>query len=129
MINNVTLMGRLTATPELRQTTTGTAVTSFTLAVDRNSKEKQADFINCVSWKNTAEFISKYFQKGSMIAVTGSIQTRPYEDKNGNKRTATEVIVNQASFCGGKSESKAEDINITTPDDYEEVGTDEDLPF
>lgn len=130
MINNVTIMGRMVATPELRQTTTGKDVTSFTLAVDRNTKEKQADFLNCVAWGYTAEFISKYFQKGSMIAVTGSIQTRNYEDKNGNKRTATEILVNQASFCGGKTESKADDsadVPAYDTDDIEEIGVD--LPF
>lgn len=121
MINNVTLMGRMVATPELRQTTTGKDVTSFTLAVDRNTKEKQADFPNCVAWGYTAEFISKYFQKGSMIAITGSIQTRNYEDKNGNKRTATEILVNQASFCG-KSENN-------TQSDFEEIADDDDCPF
>ena len=84
MINNVVLMGRLVATPELRNTQTGLAVTSFTIAVDRSyvrqGEQRQADFINCVAWRNTAEFITRYFQKGSMIAVTGSIQTRNYED-------------------------------------------------
>ena len=109
MINNVVLMGRLVATPELRNTQTGLAVTSFTIAVDRSyvrqGEQRQADFINCVAWRNTADFITKYFQKGSMIAVTGSIQTRNYEDKNGNKRTAVEVIVDQASFCGSKAET------------------------
>ena len=103
MINNVVLMGRLVATPELRNTQTGVAVTSFTIAVERSfaraGEQRQADFIDCVAWRNTAEFISKYFQKGSMIAVTGSIQTRSYDDKNGNKRKATEIIVDQASFC------------------------------
>ena len=109
MINNVVLMGRLVATPELRNTQTGLAVTSFSLAVERSyarqGEQRQTDFINCVAWRNTAEFISRYFQKGSMIAVTGSIQTRNYEDKNGNKRTAVEVLVDQASFCGSKAET------------------------
>ena len=104
MINNVVLMGRLVATPELRNTQNGIAVTTFTLAVERSfaraGEQRQADFINCVAWRNSAEFISRYFQKGSMLAITGSLQTRNYEDKNGNKRTATEVIVDQASFCG-----------------------------
>ena len=90
MINNVVLMGRLVATPELRNTQTGVAVTSFTIAVERSfaraGEQRQADFIDCVAWRNSAEFISRYFQKGSMIAITGSIQTRTYDDKNGNKR-------------------------------------------
>lgn len=131
MINNVCLMGRVVATPELKSTQTGTSVTSFTLAVERNytkqGEQRQADFIDCVAWRNTAEFITKYFSKGSMIAVTGSIQTRTYDDKNGNKRKAVEIIVEQASFCGSKSESKT-DINIQNSD-YEEVGSDDDLPF
>ena len=91
MINNVVLMGRLVATPELRSTGTGVSVASFTIAVDRayakQGEQRQADFIDCVAWRNTAEFITRYFQKGSMIAITGNIQTRTYEDKNGIKRT------------------------------------------
>jgi single-strand DNA-binding protein len=104
MLNKVILMGRLTADPELRSTQNGTSVTQFTLAVDRNyqkqGEERQADFINCVAWKQTAEFIVKYFGKGRMIAVEGSIQSRNYEDKQGNKRTAIEVIVSNANFTG-----------------------------
>ena len=91
MINNVTLMGRLTADAELKSTTSGKYVTSFSIAVDRDftqNGERQADFINIVAWGKTAEFITKYFSKGDMIAVRGSIQTRQYE-KDGNKRTAT----------------------------------------
>lgn len=136
MLNNVALMGRLTATPELKQTASGVSVTSFTLAVERSfvkqGEERQADFIDCVAWRNTAEFISRYFQKGSMIAVTGAIQTRSYEDKNGNKRKATEVLVSQASFCGSKNESgAAPETQPTYSDvsDFEEIGTDDDLPF
>lgn len=125
MINNVVLMGRMTADAVLRTTTSGTSVASFTVAVDRNYKEKQTDFINIVAWKNTAEFVSKYFHKGDMIAVEGSIQIRAYEDKNGNKRTATEVIANNVSFCGGKTERKEEPkIDIDT---FEEIPDDEDL--
>jgi single-strand DNA-binding protein len=100
-------MGRLTFDPELKSTGSGIAVCSFTVAVDRRSKqeERQTDFIRCVAWRQTAEFISRYFHKGSMIAVQGSIQVRNYEDKNGQKQTMTEVIVDNASFCGGKNES------------------------
>ena len=136
MINNVVLMGRLVATPELKSTQTGVSVTSFTLAVERSyakqGEERQADFINCVAWRNTAEFITKYFQKGSMLAITGSIQTRNYEDKNGNKRTAVEVVADSASFCGGKSESNnAPNLNVSPPTDtdFEEIEADDDLPF
>ena len=145
MINNVVLMGRLVATPELRNTQTGRSVTSFRLAVDRGyvkpGEQRQADFIDCVAWGTSAEFITRYFQKGSMIAVTGSIQTRNYEDKNGNKRTAVEVLVNQASFCGSKSETgtgsyqapaaapAAPSFATGNDGDFEEISGDDDLPF
>lgn len=109
MLNTAIIMGRLTADPELRTTNTGLAVTTFTVAVDRGyvraGEQRQADFINCVAWRQQAEFITKYFQKGSMIAVQGSIQTRSYDDRNGNKRYVTEIVVNNVSFCGSKAES------------------------
>ena len=111
MINNVVLMGRLTADPELRTTTGGISVTSFTVAVDRQYKqgdERQADFINVVAWRNTADFVTTYFKKGQMIAIQGRLETRNYEDKNGNKRVAVEVIADNVSFCGGKAEKKEE---------------------
>jgi single-strand DNA-binding protein len=129
MLNTVVLMGRLTAAPELRTTTSGTSVTSFTLAVDRRytqDGEKRADFINCVAWRSTADFIAKYFSKGDLIAVTGAIQTRNYEDKNKNKRTAVEVVVNEASFCGGKNNSSNNGPEAApTTNDY----NDDDLLF
>ena len=109
MLNCAVLMGRLVGDPELRTTTNGTSVTSFRIAVDRNfvrqGEERQADFIDIVAWRQTAEFVTRYFHKGSMIAVQGSIQTRNYEDKNGNKRTAVEVVADNVSFCGSKAES------------------------
>lgn len=117
MINNVTLMGRLTADAELRATTTDKFVTSFSIAVERDFKqngERQADFINIVAWNKTAEFITKYFSKGDMIAVQGTLQTRQYE-KDGIKRTITEVLVEKASFCGGKTEKKEEPEIETDP--------------
>ena len=101
-------MGRLSADPELRTTTSGLSVTSFTVAVDRNYKsgdERQTDFINCVAWRATADFVTRYFRKGQMIAVQGSLQVRNYEDKNGNKRTAYDVVADNVSFCGSKSET------------------------
>jgi single-strand DNA-binding protein len=132
MINNAVLMGRLVATPELRATTNGVEVTSFTIAVDKYAKqgeEKKADFIDCVAWRQTAVFVSKYFQKGSMIAVTGAIQTRTYEDKDGNKRKAVEIVVGNASFCGSKSDSGAViNIKSTEPLDTEEIDP-ESIPF
>lgn len=109
MLNCAIIMGRLTADPELRTTGNGTSVTSFSVAVDRSfvraGEERQTDFINVVAWRQTAEFVTRYFHKGSMIAVQGSIQTRNYEDKNGNKRTAVEIVANNVSFCGSKAES------------------------
>ena len=107
MLNRVILMGRLVADPELRQTPNGISVATFCVAVDRNyqsknSSEKQTDFINCVAWRQTGEFISRYFAKGRMIAVEGSLQTRRYEDKTGAKRTAYEVIVDQAYFADSR---------------------------
>ena len=147
MINSVVLMGRLTADPELRTTTTGKSVCSFSIAVDRGyvraGEERQADFINIVAWEQTANFICRYFRKGSMIALTGSIQTRRYEDKTGAKRTAFEVVAREVSFTGSKSESGTGDYSAPVqaapaqapayqsamPGDFEEITDDEDLPF
>ena len=147
MINSVVLMGRLVADPELRTTTTGKSVCTFRIAVDRSyvrqGEQRQADFITCVAWEQTGNFISRYFTKGSMIAVTGSIQTRNYEDKTGAKRTAFEVNVREASFCGSKSETGTGSFNQSAPaapaqapayqsaavNDFEEITDDEDLPF
>lgn len=136
MLNVAAITGRLTADPELKKTNTGTSVCSFTVAVDRNfvkqGEERQADFLEVVAWKNAAEFVSKYFQKGSMIAVQGTIQTRNWEDKNGNKRKSTEIIADQVSFCGGKTEEKPAKPNIeyeVPPEMYEVPDDDETLPF
>ena len=106
MLNRVILMGRLTADPELRKTASDLSVTSFTLAVDRNygkGADRQTDFINCVAWRQTAEFISRYFSKGRLMAVEGSLQVRDYVDKNENKRQAVEVLVDQAFFADSKN--------------------------
>ena len=125
-MNKVILIGRLTKDPEIRYTQNNTPVCSFTLAVDRRfSKDKQADFISCQAWQKTAEFISKYFQKGLMIAVVGSIQTRTWEDNEGKKRYITEVIVDEAYFTGSKSKTETDKATDTWPPDYE----DDDLPF
>ena len=140
MLNTAILMGRLTKDPELRTTQNGTSVTSFTVAVDREyvrqGEERQTDFINVVAWRQTAEFVSRYFQKGSMIAVQGSIQTRNYEDRNGNKRTAVEVIADKVSFCGSKAESgNGASVDAqANASDYTAINTngsveDDDLPF
>ena len=109
MLNCAVIMGRLVADPELRTTGSGISVTSFTVAVDRSYQkagtERQTDFIDVVAWRQTAEFVSRYFHKGSMIAVQGSIQARSYEDKQGIKRKAVEIVADNVSFCGSKSES------------------------
>ena len=131
MLNNVVLMGRLTGDPELKTTQNNISVTTFCIAVDRRFKSnegaKLTDFINCVAWRNTADFITRYFKKGDMIAVTGEIQTRSYTDKDGNKRTAVEVVIDEASFCGGKSNNT---VNNTEPtEEYEEIDINDDLPF
>ncbi len=145
MLNCVTLMGRLTADPELRTTTSGRSVCTFSIAVERSyakpGEQRQADFINIVAWENSANFVTRYFSKGSMIAIRGEIQTRSYEDKNGNKRTAFEVIAREVSFCGSKAETGTSNYNAAAaaapaptyqtaaPSDFEEITDDEDLPF
>ena len=138
MINNVVLMGRICHKPELKNTQSGVEVLSFTIAVERKfnkkGEERETDFIDCQAWRQTAVFISTYFDKGSMIAVTGSLQTRNYEDKNGNKRKAFEVVVDNASFCGGKSDSGNSTApaaaKASNPDvDFDEIEDDDELPF
>ena len=144
-MNKVILIGNLAADPESRTTQSGVAQCTLRLAVQRRFANQQgvreADFFNVVCWRQTAEFISRYFQKGSMIAITGSIQTRTYDDKNGNKRKATEIVVDQASFCGSKAETgtsgysapsampAAPSFATATESDFEEIAGDDDLPF
>ena len=107
MLNVVAIMGRLARDPELRQTTTGKNVASFRIACDRGRRDangqSQADWIDVVAWDRQAEFVCKYFQKGSLIAIEGSLQTRQYQDKNGNNRTAVEVVANNINFAGSKN--------------------------
>ncbi len=152
MLNKVILMGRLTADPEHKQTPNGVSVTSFSIAVERNFADKStgrrgADFINIVAWRGTADLICKYFSKGRLIALEGGIQTRNYEDKSGNKRTAFEVVAEQVYFTGEKSESNkpsSSPTNFPIPEsfnepangtgfsvgDFEDIDTDEsDYPF
>ena len=119
-MNRVILMGRLTADPELRQTPQGTAVTSFTIAVDRRIKTEngqQADFITCVAWRKTAEFICRYFQKGRMIAIEGQLQSRSWDTQDGKRQYATEVIVDNVSFTGEKPQTENTDEFTYLPDD------------
>lgn len=148
MINSVVMMGRLTFDPELKKTPNGTSVINFQIAVDRSvtkGKERQSDFIDCQAWRNTAEFVSKYFKKGNMIAVEGSIQTNSYTDKDGNKRKNVIVVTNNVSFCESKNSSfqaSAGGASATTPAatpapsytaadncEFEELVDDDDLPF
>jgi len=152
MLNIAILMGRLTADPELRYTASNNVpVTSFTLAIDRRFKtgeEKQADFINVVAWRQTAEFVSRYFHKGQLVAVEGSIQTRKYTDKEGNSRTSFEVVANNVHFAepkrdsgtpstGGYGYNRPESAPAdSTPSysnadtgDFAEMTSDDDLPF
>jgi single-strand DNA-binding protein len=158
MLNTAIIMGRLTADPELKSTGGGISVCSFTVAVDRRFKgqgeERQTDFIRCVAWRERAEFLQRFFRKGSMVAVTGSIQVRQYEDKNGNKREAVEIVADQINFTGERNPGNAgggrDDIPLPPPPpergaqparqaepaystaaaaDFEEIAGDDDLPF
>lgn len=156
MLNVAAIMGRLVADPELRHTPNDIAVTTFTLAVDRSysraGTERQTDFIDVVAWRQTAEFVCKYFSKGRMMAVTGSIQTRNYEDKQGNKRKAFEIVANDVSFADSKRNSSgsapgsydsapavqqrpaaysepAPAYSSGSNEDFEEILGDDDLPF
>ena len=129
MYNLAIIIGRTCATPELRTTPNGTSVCSFTVAVDRAFKnadgERVTDFINCVAYRNNAEFISKFFHKGSPIGLQGNIQTRSYTDKEGNKRTVTEIVVDKAFFTGSKEKTAVE---VESPV-QSEFGESDDLPF
>lgn len=136
MINNVTLCGRLTAAPELKTTPSGKSVTAFTIAVDRRFQQKDgeraADFIDCVAWRNTAEFITQYFRKGDPIAVVGEIQTRKYTDKDGNNRKAVEILIEQARFVpSSNSRNNADGYAYTEPEspDFDTLVDTDDLPF
>ena len=151
-LNKVVLAGRLTGDPELKQTQSGVSVTSFTLAVNRrfasrNSEqaEQQTDFISVVAWRQTAEFICRFFKKGSALCITGSIQTRSWQDNQGQRRYATEVVVDDAMFVDARNEGGNAQGNSYVPDAYnsapsyssnagstpnfEELTTDDDLPF
>lgn len=149
-MNVICLLGRLVADPELKSTQTGVAVTSFCIAVDRSyqpkGQERQTDFINCVAWRGTAEFITRFFHKGQRIALQGSLQSRNYNDREGNKRTAYEVVVDNAFFAESKNSgdtaaaprydsqvpqySEAQPaFSNTNGGDFEEIMGDSDLPF
>lgn len=152
MLNVVAIVGRLVADPELRTTTAGHSVCSFRIACDRSyvqqGQQRQADFIDVIAWRQSAEFVSKHFKKGSLIAIEGSLQTRQYQDKNGNKRTAVEVVANNISFAGAKRQdsqsapsyeqqtaSHVEQAKAQTgfaqgsADDFAVINDNDDLPF
>ena len=129
--NKVIIGGRLTADCELKQTPNGVSVTSFSIAVNRKGADSKTDFIDCVAWRQTAEFISRYFKKGSSICIVGSLQKREWTDKNnGQKRYATEVIAEEASFVDSKNDSASADTaNIPADANMQEVAENDDLPF
>ena len=153
MLNKTIVMGRLTADPELRHTSNNVAVTTFRIAVDRNytpkGAERQTDFINIVAWRNTADFVSRYFHKGQLVALEGSIQTRSYTDNQGNNRTAFEVVADQVYFAESRNSSsqnpsassfapppafdeppKGASFSVGDIGDFEEIDTDDgELPF
>ena len=150
MLNKIFIMGRLTRDPELRRTQNGTAVTSFTLAVDRDFKNadgtKDTDFIDVVAWRNTAEFVSKYFSKGRMIVVSGSLQSRKWQDRNGQNRISWEVIADNVYFGDSKRDSAGDmggsyaapaytapaggySAPVGGPSGFTEIEDDGDLPF
>ena len=128
-MNHISLMGRMARDPELRHTQSGIAVASFTLAVDRRyNREKKTDFIDCVAWRNTGEFVSKYFSKGQMCSLHGTLQIRDWTDKEGSKRRSTEVIVDNVYFCDDKRSGDSDHTNGS--DDFSELDDDGgELPF
>ena len=140
-LNKVILIGHMTADPELKQTPSGVSVCSFSIGVTRKyatkGEQQQTDFISIVAWRTVAEFIARYFRKGSAICICGSLQTRTWTDNNGNKRYATEVVADEASFVERKSESARTDdyqvpsfnSPISEAPKFEEIAGDDDLPF
>jgi single-strand DNA-binding protein len=140
MLNRITLMGRLVADPEMRTTPNGIAVATLRLAVDRDFKnkqtgEKETDFISVVAWRQTAEFVTRYFTKGRMAVVEGRLQIRPYTDKDGNKRTAAEVVADNVYFGdsqkGGDSSNTSQEYQKPAQQSagFQEIQDDGDLPF
>lgn len=141
MLNSCTIQGRLAADPQLRQTTSGKNVASFRVACARNyGQDTATDWLDCVAWGKTAEFVNKYFRKGEQILLLGSIQTREYQDKNGNNRKAVEINAERVFFCGGKqtqgnaetpaqSHTAANESTLDTSNGFAPIEEDEDLPF
>lgn len=133
MLNSATIMGRLTKDPELRRTGSGIAVTSFTVAVDRdftNNGEKETDFIECVAWRGTGEFVARNFSKGKMIVVVGRLQVRSWTDKDGSKRRTTEIVADNVYFGDSKKDAPSGGVPANPGQDYERLeGEDAKLPF
>lgn len=137
MLNKIILMGRLTRDPELRHTGSGTSVASFKIAVDRDfssksTGEKETDFIDIVAWRNTGEFVSKYFSKGSMIVIDGRLQIRPWKDKDGNSKTTAEVVAENVYFGDSKRKSETQDPFTQLADkagEFEELDDSGELPY
>lgn len=131
MLNRVNIMGRLTRDPELRRTQTGTPVTSFTIACERDfgGDDKVTDFIDCVAWRATAEFVQRYFTKGRMAVVSGRLQIRDWTDKDGGKRRSAEVIAENVYFGDSKRDQTAEYTAPVTTSDFAEIEDDGELPF
>ena len=133
MLNKIFIMGRLTKDPELRRTPSGTAVTSFALAVDRDFKgqngEKETDFIEVVAWRNTAEFVAKYFAKGRAAVVEGRLQIRDWKDKEGNNRRSAEVVADNVYFADSKKDGGDNVVNFPAQNFAEIDEEDGDLPF
>ena len=138
MLNHITIHGRLTADPEIKQTQSGVSVCNITVAVDRSytkGEEKQTDFFTVVCWRGLADMVSKFFKKGKEIVVSGEMQSRKWQDNEGNNRIVWEILANAVDFCGSKTETNT-NTNYPTPNfttsnvpNFEEIKTDEDLPF
>lgn len=135
MLNYIAIHGRLTANPELKQTQSGVSVCNFTVAVDRsykNGEEKQTDFFTVVCWRGLADMVSKYFAKGKEILVSGEMQSRKWQDKDGNSRISWEIMANGVDFCGSKSDNggnSAPTHQANNVPKFEEIKDDDDLPF
>lgn len=140
MLNSIIIMGRLVADPVVRQTQNNISVASFRIACDRENvqqnAEQKADFIDCVAWRKTAEFVNRYFTKGKPILIQGRLQIRPWTDKDGNKRTSTEILVNSIDFCGGDKfdrnggqQNPVAGPTQAVPPEFSELGGDDDLPW
>ena len=129
-LNHVDMQGRLVRDPELRRTTTGKAVASFTIAVDRNFDKGETDFFDCVSWDKQGEFVAKNFHKGKMILISGRLQKRKWEDKNGNKRETAEIVTEDVYFCDSEKKENIQNTFHGATSDFQLLdGNDENLPF